>query len=295
MGIFDKIKAIFAGGQKVLDVESRFERKRSAVTGTMSNFLVVRDIKENRIVGLKLLDVEKFNLFESRFKGLQKPSEGEIGMRLKHPQIVETYEYGFTTKGQPYVLMEYVDGVGLQQLIQVADEERIKPHRLKLVRQMAEAIAFVHKSGFIHRDICPRNFIVSEDLQRIKLIDFGLTVPAEPAFMQPGNRTGTPLYMAPEIVRRRGTDQRVDVFAFGVSVYSLYAFDFPWPVTETSGLAALKHDTAPPRDLQTLKPKLDSVLCKAIMRCVEPDPQKRTPSMDDFLKSIRMVSSDFSD
>ena len=81
-----------------------------------------------------------------------------------------------------------------------------------LLRQAAEALAAVHRAGYIHRDICPRNFVVDKDCESLKLIDFGLTVPATPPFMQPGNRTGTPNYMAPEVVRRRPTDQRLDIF-----------------------------------------------------------------------------------
>ncbi len=294
MGLFDKFKSVLGSSSKKLDVEGRFERLRSAVSGTMSNFQVVRDIDQNRIVGLKLLDIEKYNTFEARFKGLKKPSEGEIAMKMKHPNIVQTFEYGTTTKGQPYLIMEYIEGPGLQQLIQNAEEERLAGLRLPLVKQMASALLYVHENGFIHRDICPRNFIVLEDLATVKLIDFGLTVPAESAFMQPGNRTGTPLYMAPEVVRRKQTDQRVDVFSFGVTLYCFYTFQFPWPVTETTGRAALKHDTSPPRDILEYRPQLNPTLAKAIMKCIQPDPQQRMPSMSSFVQAIKTVQADYS-
>merc|ERR1712023_148687 len=107
--------------------------------------------------------------------------------------------------------MEYLEGTGLNTLIQESAPV-LQGNQLSLIRQMADAIEAVHRAGFIHRDICPRNFIVSPDGENLTLIDFGLTVPDQPEFRQPGNRTGTPLYMAPEIVRRRSTDKRVDVF-----------------------------------------------------------------------------------
>lgn len=301
MGILEKIRAVFASGSSnlaasgKLDVESRFERLRSAVSGTMSNFQAMREIQTGRVVGVKLLDIEKYRNFENRFKGLKKPSEGYIAKRMKHPNVMETYEFGFTTKRQPYVITEYIDGPGLQQLIQSANEELVRPHRLNITRQMAAALQYVHESGFIHRDICPRNFICSKDLTLVKLIDFGLTVPAEPVFMQPGNRTGTPLYMAPEIVRRKATDQRVDVFSFGVSIYSWYTFRFPWDVRDTSGKAALNHDTTPPKEILTLLPKLNPLLAKAIMRCLQPDIMQRMSSMVAFLQAIAAVDRDFDD
>ena len=110
---------------------------------------------------------------------------------------------------------------------------------------MAEAIEAVHKAGFIHRDVCPRNFIHNAEDDSVKMIDFGLTVPATKEFLQPGNRTGTPLYMAPEVVRRRPTDQRLDIFAFGVTAYQLLTFTFPWPVNDTTGVGAMSHDHQP--------------------------------------------------
>ena len=79
------------------------------------------------------------------------------------------------------------------------------------------------------------------DATSLKLIDFGLTVPARKEFMQPGIRTGTPNYMAPEVVRRKPTDQRLDIFAFGVSMYEMFAFDLPWQRGTGDGLAAMSN------------------------------------------------------
>jgi serine/threonine-protein kinase len=157
---------------------------------------------------------------------------------------------------------------------------------------MAEAIDAVHKAGFIHRDICPRNFICAPDFKSLKLIDFGLTVPNQREYKLPGNRTGTPLYMAPEIVRRRHTDERVDLFALGVSAYRLLTWEFPWPSSETSGKAALAHDTDEPRDIFQYRPKLNRTLGAAIMKCIEPEPGNRPESAEQFLTMIRRVTSE---
>lgn len=289
MGLLDKLKSLFESDR--LDVSARFEFTREAISGTMSKFRSARDISTGKVIGLKILDPEKTSAFEERFKQLKKPSEGEIGLQIKHPRVVETYEFGLTTTGMQYILMEYIDGPGLNALIQNQDP-RLIGHRVELIREMAEAIDAVHKAGFIHRDICPRNFIVAPDFRSLKLIDFGLTVPDQREYKMPGNRTGTPLYMAPEIVRRRNTDQRVDIFALGVTSYRLLTWEFPWQSSDTTGKAALAHDTMQPTSIFKYRPKLNSVLGEAIMKCIAPDPANRPESAESFLTMIRNVDGE---
>jgi len=272
-----------------IDINVRFERMRTSVSGTMSSFYVAKDRELKRTVGLKLCDLEKHRFFEGRFKGMKKPSEGSIAAGMHHRNIVETLEYGLTNKDEPYLVMEFVEGPGLQLLIHNRESEMLAGKRLSLMKQMSDALYYVHKQGFIHRDICPRNFICSPDINHIKLIDFGLTVPATPAFMQPGNRTGTPLYMAPEVVRRRPTDQKVDIFSFGVTCYQLLTFELPWPGGETSGLAALNHDTSAARDILEYRPDLNKSLAGLIMQSVKANPAERVQSMEAFLKILNGV------
>lgn len=288
MGMLDRIQGLLKG--KKVDISKRFELLKEAVSGTMSNFYMARDRENDKVVGLKVGIREKVEFFESRFKGLNKPAEGEIAMKIKHPLIVETREYGMTTEGVPYIIMEYVPGMGMHTLIG-ASEAILRGKRLKLIRQMAEAIHAVHTAGFIHRDVCPRNFICHPNAESVKLIDFGLTLPATPPFMQPGNRTGTPLYMAPEVVRRRATDQRLDIFSFGVTAYHLLAFELPWPVSETSGMAAMAHDSEP-TDIFHWCPQLNKKLGTAIMKCMAPNRDNRPESFEAFLRDIRQVESE---
>ncbi|WP_442510197.1 serine/threonine protein kinase [Novipirellula sp. SH528] len=295
MGLFDSLKAKFnftggvAKANARINVELRFDRVRTSATGTMSNFFVANDREHKRTVGVKLLDIEKMEQFEARFKGLKKPSEGEIALGMKHPNVAETYEAGLTSKGQPILVMEFVEGPSLQHVIVNRQEANVKGKRMTLIRQMAEAIRYVHSRGYIHRDICPRNFICFPDFSGLKLIDFGLTVPATRHFMAPGNRTGTPLYMSPEIVRRRSTDYRVDIFSFGVTCYCLCCFEHPWQGDVVNGKAALHHDTSPPKDLLERCPEVEPRLARAIMGALQPNVEKRTASMEQFLQAIKSL------
>ena len=289
MGIFDK----FFGGNKQerLDVSARFQLDRHAFTGTMSKFRVAKEIGTGKLYGLKFLDKEKTDYFKARFKGLDKPSEGAIAMQISDPLIVETYEHGLTTTGIEYILMEYIPGVGLDSVVHTKRQEII-PNRLKMIREMAKSVQVVHDAGFIHRDVCPRNFICYQDFSKAKMIDFGLTLPDLPPYRLPGNRTGTPQYMAPEIVRRRPTDGRVDIFALGVTVYRLLTFEHPWGTTDTTGIAALSHDTVDVTNILEHRPKLNEKLARAVHRCIEVDPEKRFKSCKHFLTAISTVKSE---
>jgi len=286
MGITGFFKSLIEGGK--VDVSRRYEILRETVSGTMSSFHMARDRQTEQIVGLKILDKDKTDQLEMRFRGLDKPTEGEIASKFNHPRIVTTLGHGITTKGEQFVVMEYLDGPGLNSLI-IARSKLLDGNRLTLMTQAAEALLAVHEAGFIHRDICPRNFVCSKDASSLKLIDFGLTVPARKEFMQPGIRTGTPNYMAPEVVRRRPTDHRLDIFSFGVSMYEMFAFELPWQRGSGDGLAAMGHGQTKPARLEKYYPKIHPRLRDVIYKCLEPEPDQRFQSMKLVLNAMRSV------
>jgi serine/threonine-protein kinase len=280
MALFNHLKAMLGNGR--VDVSKRFTVLHKAVLGTMSTFYVARDMQTSSVVGLKILDSAKSAAFESRFKGLHKPCEGEIASQLKHPHIVRTLEHGLTTEGAPYLVMEHLAGPNLSAAM-ASRVSCLAGRHVHLLRQAAQALAAVHEAGFIHRNVCPRHFLLTNEYEDLKLIDFGLSVPATRHFMQPGNRTGTLDYMAPELVHRRPTDQRLDVFAFGVTAYELCADALPWQHG-----AAMAHDQ-PPTDIRKLRPRIDPLLANAIHACIEPEVGRRCPSMEAFLRMIRDI------
>ena len=285
MGLGDFFGSLFGGSGKV-DLWKRFERMRESTSGTMSTFYKVRDLKTGAILGLKVVDAAKAAPVEARYKSLGKQTEGEIGKQISGPNIVQIKEWGTATTGDPFIVQEFIEGSLLHSLIS-AKKQFTPAERLDLVRQAATAIAAVHDAGFVHRDICPRNFILQPD-GRLVLIDFGLTVPDKPAFLQPGNRVGTPNYMAPEVVRRRQADKRLDIFSFGITAYEICTGQSPWP-KGSSGKAAMAHDT-PPNDIREGWPEIPTPLATAIMACLSAEPDRRPESMARFLTAISSVS-----
>jgi serine/threonine-protein kinase len=291
MDLFGQLKSMLTGGR--VDVRARYEFLQRAISGTMSKFYKARDRETGQIVGVKILDPKRTADFEARFKGLKKPSEGEILCSIDHPRIVKGLHYGTTSEGESFVVMEYLEGAGLNSLI-IGRSPLLDGRRVNLLRQAAEALEAVHHAGYIHRDVCPRNFMVTSDAEELTLIDFGLTVPATAHFMQPGNRTGTPNYMAPELVKRKATDKRLDVFAFGVSAYEICTFHLPWE-RGTTGQIAMTHANQPPIDIRRYRPKMHPILAGAITHCIERDPAVRFESVGDFLRAIETVESEDAD
>jgi eukaryotic-like serine/threonine-protein kinase len=200
---------------------------------------------------------------------------------------VITHSHGITTNGEQFLVMEYLDGPGLNSLI-ISRSPLLDGNRLTLLRHAGEALETVHNAGYIHRDICPRNFVCTKDASALKLIDFGLTVPAQREYMLPGNRTGTPNYMAPEVVRRKATDLRLDVFAYGVSMYELFAFELPWQ-RGSDGRAAMGHGLSEPAPLKKYYPKINPTLEAAIHKCIESEAENRFASVSQFMKAISRV------
>jgi serine/threonine-protein kinase len=123
--------------------------------------------------------------------------------------------------------------------------------------------------------------VANRECTAIKLIDFGLTLPDEPKFRQPGVRTGTPSYMAPEIVRRRPTSKLVDVFSFGVTAFEICTGELPWP--RGDALEAMQHGITEPTDIRRLRPGINESLARAIHACLEANPDQRLESMARFL------------
>lgn len=270
-----------------VDLDRRFEILRDAVSGTMSNFHMARDRETDKVVGLKILDKAKTAALEERFRGLNKPSEGEICMSIHHPYVVTTHSHGVSVKGQQFIVMEFLEGPGLNSLI-IARSKLLDGNRLTLLRQGAEALAAVHLAGYIHRDVCPRNYVCSPDASSMKLIDFGLSVPAEGSYMQPGIRTGTPNYMSPEVVRRRATDHRLDIFSFGASMYEMFTFELPWQ-RGSDGQAAMSHGMHESPPMTRYYPNIHPVLEEAILKCIKADPNDRFSTMERFLQAIRSI------
>jgi eukaryotic-like serine/threonine-protein kinase len=291
VGIFSKL---FGGGgtkgRKVSPM-SRWDLRGRTGQGSMSKVFQAYDKDIGRTVCLKLLDKVKTQKFEERFKavGLKKPSEGEVCVELNHPNCVRTYEHGVIAgTGEPYLVMEWIEGLGLNYLIETKSPQ-LKGNRIGYLGQLCDAVQYLHAKQFLHRDLCPRNVMVAKEEDGpgvVKLIDFGLTVPFTPQFCAPGNRTGTVDYLAPEVIKRMATDQRVDLFALGVTAYEVFTGHLPWERTPSSEETLRRRLNTPPRHAKEVKPDIDDQLARVLMKSIEKDRTLRYGSAHQFKEAL---------
>lgn len=249
----------------------------------MSRVWRAMDKSIGKVVCLKILDKEKTAKFEARFQGIKKPKEGEICMVLQHPNIVRTYEAGTSTKGEPFLVMELIEGMGLNYLVETRNV-KLDGNRIDYLSQLSEAIEYLHEQQFLHRDLCPRNIMVTNE-GVVKLIDFGLTIPNTADFCKPGNRTGTPNYLAPEIIRRTSTDARVDMFSLGVTAYEVFLHELPWEKAQS--LQTLQSIVnSPGKDPREIRPDLDDATVAFLTKAIERHPSDRFQNPEEFRRAL---------
>jgi serine/threonine protein kinase len=290
------MKKMFGGGgggggkrRKVVDVSKRWDLQARTGQGSMSKVWKAYDRDLGRTIALKILDKTKTAKFEEKFKlmGLKKPPEGEICMGLRHDYIVKTFEHGLTKTGDPYLVMEWVEGLGLNFLID-SKSPQLDGNRITIASQMCDALQFLHDSKYLHRDLCPRNVMLTSE-GVVKLIDFGLTIPYTREFCQPGNRTGTVDFLAPEIIKRSTTDHRVDLFALGTTFFELFTNNLPWEKSLNSDESIRRRLNTPPRNAKTLDPRIDDELNRILMKSIDIDRNGRFNSATEMKEALQKM------
>jgi len=291
VGVFSSLMKLFVpkkrGAIKRTNMKERFEIHGRLGQGSMSKVFRARDRDIGRIVCLKILDKAKTKRFEDRFIGLHRPNEGQVCESLKHKNVVQTYEWGLTQEGEQFLVMELIEGLGLNFLIETKHTQ-LQGNRINFLVQATEGIAYLHDLGYMHRDVCPRNIMVTAQ-GAVKVIDFGLTIPNRPEFRRPGNRTGTANYMAPELIKRVATDPRVDLFALGVTAYETFTGHLPWERAQ-SFQTMLSHLNSPGHDARDFNPDLDEAVALFLQKAINREPRERFQTAQEFREALRTLS-----
>lgn len=262
----------------------RYEIKSPLGQGGMGSLYLAHDPNTNRLVAIKLLDAT-LNSAEFRERFVR---EARALAAVNHPNIVSVYDTG-EYEGAPYIVMEYVRGETLAEVIQ----RRAPIPMAQRVRWMAELCAGLgqaHEARVIHRDIKPANLIVDQQ-GRLKILDFGIarvdlstTTVGLPLTMV-NVAIGTPGYMSPEQLESGEVDHRSDIFAAGAVCYELFTYVEAFPGHNT-GEVGRKVATCKPLPLTDVAQGLDPAFDEVVLRALQKDPNRRYQEASSFERAL---------
>ena len=264
----------------------RYEILEEIGRGAMGVVFKGRDPLIGRLVAVKTITAgvaESTDLLERFYR------EARAAGGLQHPNIVTIYEMA-ESGGAPFIAMEYLEGESLEKLIA---RKPALPLGTKLgyVVQTCRALEFAHGRGVIHRDVKPANIVVTRDAV-VKVVDFGIARIVDTSKTQTGALLGTLAYMSPEQLRGRPGDASCDIWALGVVLYELLAYQRPF-LGDNHAAVLLSILQEEPRSLRQFLPECPGALERVVSRALRKDDKERYSSMREFLKDLETVWASF--
>src|SRR5246127_761702 len=254
----------------------RYELDGVVGRGGMAEVYRARDIRLDRIVAIKTLrtDLARDQIFQARFR-----REAQSAASLNHPSIVAVYDTGedmATGLPVPYIVMEFVDGRTVRDLLQ--DGHRLLPERsLEIIDGVLRALDYSHQAGIVHRDIKPGNVMVTRNGD-VKVMDFGIAramSDAQATMTQTAQVIGTAQYLSPEQARGERVDARSDLYSTGASPVAI-------------AYQHVRETPIPPSRLDpSLPPWADSIVLKAMAK----SPNDRYQSAAEMQADIQRAAS----
>jgi Tol biopolymer transport system component len=266
----------------------RYRLERELGQGGMATVYLAEDLRHHRNVAVKVLRPDlAATMGPERFA-----REIEVAARLQHPHILGLLDSG-EADGFLYYVMPYVEGETLRDRLSRTGEFPV-PEAVRLLGEIAEALAIAHKHGVVHRDIKPENILLSG--RHAMVMDFGVAKAVTEAsgrqqLTTAGIALGTPAYMAPEqATADPHLDGRVDIYALGVVGYEMLAGQPPFHgLNPQQTLAA--HVTQSPQPLGQLRAGLSPALEAALMKCLAKRPADRYQSADDVVTALEPLAT----
>jgi len=263
--------ALFAGRYLVIDELGK---------GGMGCVYRVLDTKVDEEVALKFInpDIAADGKVIERFR-----SELRITRRITHRHVCRMYDLS-EDGASLFITMEYIPGEDLAQMIGRLGKLPVEKGFI-IARQVCEGLAEVHRLGVVHRDLKPKNIMIDRE-GNAKIMDFGLArTPHGVRLTEVGQVVGTPSFMSPEQLNGETLDQRTDIFALGVIMYSMLTGLLPFEAESTLTLA-LQHRTHRPPNPHSLNPRVPEDLGRTILKCLEIDKTVRYASAQDLLADL---------
>jgi len=274
---------IRAVAERALD--ANYELDNELGRGGMGIVYRAKDRRLKRLVAIKLLPPELAFRSEIKTRFLR---EAETAAQLSHPNIVPIYSVD-ERDGLVYFVMALVEGPTLARRMYEDGQLPIEQVR-RALREVADALAYAHGRGVIHRDIKPDNILLDKESGRALVTDFGIARAiqegADSRLTATGVAIGTPAYMSPEqAAGDREIDGRTDLYALGVVAYQMLTGRLPFQASSTASML-MKHITERPRPVAQLRTDCPDDLAASVMSLLEKEPENRVPNAGALARAL---------
>lgn len=287
------------GHLQTVELDDKYEMLGELGKGGVGTVFRVRDRISHKEFALKMLQPEyvKERAAIKRFE-----LEAMAARALMHPNLVEVHDYGRTALGAPFILMSFVNGQSLADVL--AQEMYLKPSRVvEIFLQACDALAYAHENGVVHRDIKPGNIILERgDSARplfadyIKIVDFGIAKVTQgitgdtSQLTQTGEIFGSPLYMSPEQCTGARIDARSDIYSLGCVMYECLTGVNPFAADNPVQIILKQlHDSPPPFRKASPSLKIPHAFETVVLGALAKEPQARYQSMRDVASDLMLI------
>jgi serine/threonine-protein kinase len=250
--------------------------------GSTARVFSAKNNQNNQVVAIKAFQPE---LMDNQGLVSIFEEEGNIGLQVKHTNIVQTLAVG-RIENQPYIIFEFVHGVNLGTHLNVTKGSLPEEQCLHLMRQMAQALRHLRMKGIVHQDVKPDNIIV-DTFGHAKLTDLGFARSINGRIDWTGLRVGTPNYMSPE--QADGTkpvDSRSDLYSLGATIYHAATGTQPF-VSEDEGEVLEMQKHKKPDPAWSRNPDLSRPFCNILHKLLEKEPIRRFQQSEEILMALR--------